>query len=96
MHTLQTVKSVKARVSMYFACDLEILHSFEQLRLSPLNLQLEKWCKLDRAKMPLIDAIFELDKIIDESDPDVRINTLCRMDPNSSAQFYAVTCTQWC
>ena len=40
-----------------------------------LNLQLDNWCKLDKAKMTMMDAIFELDKIVDESDPDVRVIT---------------------
>ena len=34
--------------------------------------QMAKWLKFDKAKMPIMDALLELDKIIDESDPDVR------------------------
>ncbi len=32
-----------------------------------------KWCKYDKCKMTMMDALMELDKIIDESDPDVKI-----------------------
>ena len=35
---------------------------------------MNKWCKFDKCKMTMMDALMELDKIIDESDPDVNIN----------------------
>ena len=35
---------------------------------------MEKWCKFDKCKMKMMDAVMLLDQIIDESDPDV-INT---------------------
>ena len=34
---------------------------------------MSEWCKFTKAKMPMMDALMELDKIVDESDPDVRI-----------------------
>ena len=33
--------------------------------------KLDKWTKLDKAKMGMLDAVMLLDNIIDESDPDV-------------------------
>ncbi len=30
-----------------------------------------KWCKFDKCKMGVMDAVMLLDNIIDESDPDV-------------------------
>ena len=40
-------------------------------------LQHSKWDKLDKCEMNIMDALFMLDSIIDESDPDVSMCTAC-------------------
>ncbi len=32
---------------------------------------MNNWLKFDKFKMTMLDAVMELDKIVDESDPDV-------------------------
>ena len=39
--------------------------------------QHSKWDKLDKCEMNIMDALFMLDSIIDESDPDVSMCTAC-------------------
>ena len=42
-----------------------------------VHIQHEKWCKLTKCEMTVMDALFMLDSIVDESDPDVStVNSL--------------------
>ncbi|XP_065054180.1 inositol oxygenase-like [Rhopilema esculentum] len=45
-----------------------------------VEMKKEKWCKLDKAEMTILEAIMMLDELVDESDPDIDL-------PNSVHAF---------
>ena len=67
MHTSQTVEFVKAKVRSTLSLYYYIVYVYFLFLL-----QRGKWSKLDHKEMTVMEAVEMLDRIVDESDPDVR------------------------
>lgn len=70
MYKNQTVMSVRNRVS-FLSLLGSYQHSYKQVGVIFLHFQVAKWCSLKKCKMGMMEALLQLDNIIDESDPDV-------------------------